>query len=140
MPAIEQLPAIRGDFVTHDYGFAARLTPYNSIDHAGSLPAVDEAVGLRLDISAGWARINDEGETIELPRTSDPDPVIREENQGMAVRGAVGLPKEILSDLETKGAGWLGEALSPLLSLGFNWDNTRRPMSMRQDSRRKVSR
>ena len=110
------------EVTTHDYGFAVRLTPYNTINHTGVLPALDETIGLRLDISAGWARMNDENETMQFGL--DSQPVARMENKGLAVRGSVGMPKQILTDLDSKGAGWLGEALSPLFSLGFNWDNS----------------
>jgi hypothetical protein len=121
-PATAYSPAARDDIVTHDYGFAARLTPYNSIDHQGSLPAADEAIGLRLDLSGGWAWVNDESETIQVAINSDP--VVQVDNRGLAIRGAIGIPKQILSDLETGRRGWLGDALSPLLSLGFNWDDS----------------
>ena len=122
LPETPGRPAIRDEIGTNDYGFAGRLTPYNTIDHTGSFSELDATIGLRLDLSAGWGRINDESETIQPG--SNPDPVVRMENMGLAVRGSVGLPKQILADLDSKGVGWLGEALSPLLALGFNWDNS----------------
>jgi hypothetical protein len=126
LPETAPLPEIRGRMTTHDHGLLVRLTPYDSIDNDGFLPGFDHAIaplagGFRLDFSYGRSWINDEEETLDFT-DGDSNPVARVQRQGYALRAMLGLPSGVESELEARDAPWLASALTPLLSVGFAWD------------------
>lgn len=112
---------------TRDWGYLLRLSPYNSVDYEGWLPALDELIepvlgGIAVEAAYGEGTLNDRDDTIQLHRDLDRDPISRYDRRGFALRVAVGLPGIFSEQFEGSGFGWLASSLSPLISMGWAWD------------------
>lgn len=110
-------PPSETDTDTSDYGFLFRLTPYNSVEHPGLEPALDELLdpilgGLRIDAAYGFAR-HDYSEHAPF----------RLNQKGGAIRFSSGTPGVLDEWLSNTGLGWLAKSLSPFLSFGIGWDD-----------------
>ncbi len=112
---------------TRDWGYTVRLSPYNSVDYEGWLPALDEALapvigGFALEAAYGEGMLNEGYDQAHYPIGLDSDPIVRQDRRGYAVRLALGLPGRLREGLESSGLGWVAQGLSPLISFGRSWD------------------
>lgn len=112
-----------------DWGLLLSATPYNSIDNAGQLPALDAALdplgGLRVDLSYGWSDLNYNNARIDHVDADQSDPAPRAHRSGFAIRGALGgIPEAVRVAMEDAGLGLVAESLSPLVSYSMSWDRS----------------
>ncbi|MCK4547295.1 MAG: hypothetical protein KAW17_07625 [Candidatus Eisenbacteria sp.] len=109
-----------------DWGFLARVTPYNSIDFDGLLPPLDGFLdplgGLRLDAGYGQGRKGYNDAEIAFIDVEQTAPLPNEKLEGWALRGAIGFPPGIRAVLDDMGLGWAARFFSPLVSYGRTWD------------------
>jgi hypothetical protein len=115
---------------TYDLGMLVRLSPYNSVDGPGYLHGLDAALapitgGIRLDLSYGTSRLNDDDKWIWFLDAAQADPIARESHHSWAARAATGFPTGWGSRLEGRGLGWFERMLTPFFSLGYARDRSR---------------
>lgn len=104
-----------GEARTGDTGIFARVTPRNTLDADG---LSDAGWGSRVDFSAGWSFLNDDGATISFIDVDQADPIVRDSRLGLGAR--------LLLDRAPEGERtWLSELTSPLLSFGATWERSR---------------
>jgi len=111
-----------GFVTTHDSGILIRLTPYNAIDYAGFLPALDRIARARLDVSHGRSTQNYNDATIAYIDQSQADPIARFQRTGWAAHVSLGLSSGAQEALGSRGFGWLPAWITPLVSWGKAWD------------------
>jgi hypothetical protein len=109
-----------GNVMTHDSGVLFRLTPYNSIDYAGTIPGIDGVASLRLDVSHGRSTLSYDDATVSF--FGFQDPVLRTHRTGWAVHAAMALPRATHERLSKERGGWLLGLISPLIRWGKAWD------------------
>jgi hypothetical protein len=117
---------------TRDWGYLVRLSPYNSIDYEGWLPALDEVLepvlgGIAVEAAYGEGTLNDRNDTVQFGDLA-PDPISRYDRRGYSIHVAAGFPGVLSEGLESHGLGWLAESLSPMISVGWAWDRMVRSM------------
>jgi hypothetical protein len=120
--------ADNGTATMSDWGLLLSATPYNSIDNAGQVPALDAVLsplgGLRLDLSYGWSDLNYNNAEIEFMEANQSYLAPRSHRSGFALRGALGVPLAVRGALENAGLGLVAESLSPLVSYSMSWDRS----------------
>lgn len=109
---------------TNDIGFLLRFRPFDSIEREGSGPRLESLGGWRLDLAYAMSWRNYEDASLTFLEAAPPDPIGRDERIGIAVHAATGLPPDWRDRFEAKELGWLAEAFSPFLELGFAWDRS----------------
>jgi len=116
--------AARGSVQTMDRGLLVRATPYDAIGYPGWFPALERVARARLDWAYGWSEQNYDDETIQVG--TETDPVYREEIEGYAIHASVTPPPRVWGPEAEDRAGWLIQAVTPLLSFGVTREASRR--------------
>jgi hypothetical protein len=110
-----------GSATTYDSGLLIRLTPYNAIDYAGFISALDKIARTRVDVSHGRSTKNYNDATI-TSIDNQPDPIARYHRTGWAAHVALDIPSSAQDALAQRGLGWLPAWTTPLVSWGKAWD------------------
>ena len=110
--------AAEGYVTTHDSGVLVRLTPYDGIDHPGTLPGLDRVLAARLEGSYGGSTQNYNNATIAYVDPNQSDPVARIQIKGWAAHASFDLPQRYRENIRAHRLGWLTDMISPLISVG----------------------
>lgn len=96
------------------YGYLIRLSPLAMTGLADPQNALG---GIEVNLAYGSSLLNDTDEMLEYDVQSDPYP--RSFVDGWSVQVQTGFPTSARASLEETGRGWLADALTPLISLGY---------------------
>ena len=114
--ALGPAPFLEGSTTSRDHGTLIRLTPYDGIS--------DLEIPMRVDLSFGFSRINDDDSTaMSFSTTSPPTPITHQKRNGFGIHFVADPMHEkwpqkgIMSEL--------GPGLEPLIAFGFTTSHVR---------------
>jgi len=134
-PDLPFLPpgAGQSEFDSEDKGILVRVTPYDGLDHAGSLRKVERKVRARLDVAYGGSSINDDNPVADFG-AAGPVTIAIDSRKAVALRLVLHPTAEKEARVAQGSWGWLTHFWMPALALAYTWDQSEFPGTFRDTS------